>query len=145
MSSHFYVNSLIVLPLKSSELAIKEVQTPFYILFPQYVVQVHAMFFWFLCSYSRSFPNFWIGTMNKFLRELFQQFLIAIFLMSVLVQILDMSQERGSGHCILDQIQTRMFCPSILPLKMVEYPVAARRWVWEPICAMYRPIRNRKI
>jgi hypothetical protein len=32
---------------------------------------------------------------------------------------------KGRGHCILDQIQIRMFCPSILPLKMVEYSAAA--------------------
>jgi hypothetical protein len=31
MSRHFYVNNLVVLPLESSELARKKVQTPFYI------------------------------------------------------------------------------------------------------------------
>ncbi len=43
---------------------------------------------------------------NIFLRKLFPQFLFAIFRTWVLLQISDVSQERGSGHCILDQEDT---------------------------------------
>ncbi len=77
---------------------------------------VHKYILCFTDSFvRRSFLNFWIGIANIFSRTLFPQFLFTIFCTWVLVRISDMSQERGSGHCILDQIQTRMFCPSILP------------------------------
>ncbi len=67
--------------------------------------------------------------------------MFAILCTWVLVQISVMSQERGSGRCILNQIQTCMFCPSIfLPLTMVEYPVAARQWLWEPTYTKCSPI-----
>jgi hypothetical protein len=89
---------------------------------------------------SRSFPNFWIGTTHIFLRKLFPQFLFVIFCTWVLIWISEVSQERGSGCCILDQIQTPIFCRSILSLKMVEHSAAARQCVQEPTYAKYSAI-----
>ncbi len=90
--------------------------------------------------YVGVFLFFLIGTTNILLRKLFPQFLFTIFCIWVLVQISDVSQERGSYCCIVDQIQTCMFRPSISPLKMVEYPAAARRRAQEPTYAKYRTI-----
>jgi hypothetical protein len=85
----------------------------------------HTLYRYILCYsdsfVSRSFPIF-ESVQQIFLRKLFPQFLFVIFLTWVLVQISDVSQERGSGRFILDQIQTLIFRLSILPLKMVEYP-----------------------
>ncbi len=138
MSPQFYVNNLVVLPLESSELARKKVQTPFYIPCSRHTLYRYIICFTdsFVC---KSFLNFWIGTTNIFLEKTVPTISIHD-LTWVLVQISDVSQERGSGRCILDQIKTCMFCPSILPLKMVEYPAVARWCVQEPTYAKYRHI-----
>ncbi len=108
MSPHFYINSLVLLPPWKWLVARKKSADPFlHTLFPPYVVQVHTMLYRFLFKWD--FPNIWIGTTKIFLRKLFPQLLIAIFTRWALIQISDVSQERGSGCFILDQIQTCMF------------------------------------
>ena len=73
--------------------------------------------------------------MNIFSRKLFPQFLFVIFCTWVLVHISDLSQERGCSRCMHRFRYKQIFCPSILPLKVGEYPAVARWWVWEPTYA----------
>ena len=51
MSSHFYVNRLVLLPPRKWWVARKKSADPFlHTLFPPYVVQVHTMLYRFLCQ-----------------------------------------------------------------------------------------------
>ncbi len=93
---------------------------------------------WFNSAVVPNMVPTWEYLLVNFYLKLF--FMTCSTAKKLLVQISDMSQERGIGRCILDQIQTRMFCLSILPLKIVEYPAAAKWWVREPTYAKYRPI-----
>ncbi len=100
MSPHFYVNSLVLFPPRKWWVARKKVQTQFYIACSRHTLYRYILYL--ADSFvRRSFPNFWIGTTNIFLRKLFPQFLFVIFCTWVLVQISDVSQEKGCGHCIL--------------------------------------------
>ncbi len=56
-----------------------------------------------------------------------EQFLFVIFRKWVLVQILHMSHKRGCSRCMHLIRYYSYVCPSILPLKVGEYPASVRR------------------
>ncbi len=135
MSSHFYVNRLVLLPPRKWWVARKKSADPFlHTLFPPYVVQVHAMLYRFLCQVGVS------QYLNRYNTYIFEKTVPTIS-----GRYLSYAGTDTNFRCVIRKGKwpfhlrpdtNSYVLPSSskipLPLKVGEYPAAARKWVREP-------------
>ncbi len=143
MSPHFYVNSLVLLPPQKWWVARKKSADPFlHTLFPPYVVQVHTMLYQFLCQV-------WVSQyLNRYNKYIFEKTVPTISGHDLSYVGTDMNfrcvTRKGKWPFHLRPDTNSYVLPSsskiLLPLKVGEYPAAARQWGREPTYAKYSAI-----